>query len=833
MGCTASVVRDGRKNEMQAPTDAKLVALQGNGDGPVLSESSGKELDRAMTALRARAAGAFALVAEKLREERSLLYMLNSDLVEELLSVWADKNEREYHCDAGMLLGFLHQWCREKISSHSSVPKGQVYESAVRCLVGLAEHKKRSPNSEICGGRSPLRRTGSAGLTRTSSFEVNENGLYPEIVVDLAKPFRIRQVNEGWQEAFGHKKEVAIGRTVNLIFGPNTDTVKFEGFLKTTSIDGSARGLITVYNAEGEALMVTLSCTGIFGTGGCNADDGIFSPDEYKSCMLIFRPADARIEGKEANLIGDAGEGNCRALVAMKNSKVHSTCARFSSIFGMEHKNIKGRNFAMILGPEPDMLSWQKLLDAAKIGMAKGLIFRTYNMQGHMMRTNIHSLPICTMDGSVTHLMLTLTTLENDCPSTCPCYSDFRQAEDVDALLSVMLDERASSQGRRIAIGVLQCIASNSAGIEMLQKQDAFPALALLALSGTKGHATLRDARIMALDLLKEVAAERPAAIAAGDVVGPILSIACDSEHDGNRLQLTALEIIQTLALDGVCVERMLASDLDVIVMLTVVQQRMIQAVNIRHAFAAGQALAMIRKVRTGRRLDTNQQTHKLMTVLQEESVWGVDTAMRAEALNDFVSTVSRSSRRSRRSDGSRSRCGSSGASSREQSLSRSRSRDSSVESQDRISFQRQLPVSSQQESLAPIARGRTTTLKDISDSKFSSVNFALLGSAGGSSNRLNSPESMTEATNAGWKPADSRLLPSRESAEETRERRAARRKKQREANIGLLLGKEAVQFRKKTAPDDDIAQLLPPGPSSPDAGRTQRRNSREQSEGL
>ena len=138
MGCTASVVRDGRGNEMQAPTDAKLVGLQGNGDGPVLSESSGKELDRAMTALRARAAGAFALVAEKLREEGSLLYMLNSDLVEELLSVWADKNEREYHCDAGMLLGFLHTWCREKISSHSSVPKGQVYESAVRCLIGLA-----------------------------------------------------------------------------------------------------------------------------------------------------------------------------------------------------------------------------------------------------------------------------------------------------------------------------------------------------------------------------------------------------------------------------------------------------------------------------------------------------------------------------------------------------------------------------------------------------------------------------------------------------------------------------------------------------------------------
>ena len=206
---------------------------------------------------------------------------------------------------------------------------------------------------------------------------------------------------------------------------------------------------------------------------------------------------------------------------------------------------------------------------------------------------------------------------------------------------------------------------------------------------------------------------------------------------------------------------------------------------------------------------------------------------MRAEALNDFVSTVSRSSRRSRRSDGSRSRCGSSGASSRERSPSRSRSRDSSVESQHRVSFQRQLPVSSQQESLAPIARGRTTTLKDISDSKIGSFNFALLGSAGGSSNRLNSPESMTEATNAGWKSADSRLLPSRESAEKTRERRAARRKKQREAKIGLLLGKEAVQFRKKTAHDDDIAQHLPPGPSSPDAGRTQQRNSREQSEGL
>lgn len=292
MGCASSVhTREASGgDEWRAWEVRKVIEDEGGDDGITHESISDPRLgELTLQSLRSRAEGSFTGMSSLLEvSPGSAALMIENGLLEELAAVLHNKREQEQHKAAGQIIDTLRGWALDRTREQCRLPKSKEYDTAVRCLGLLAEYKKadedpldrrgpglfrsgsfrrtgsfvhpvpevqsdctlQSPGS-FCGLQSPgsfcgrgSRRGPGSGtgsndngspLQRTSSFECNEHGLYPEIVVELQKPYRINRVNERWISAFGHAAEESLSRTVNLIMGPDTDTEKFLGLLETTT----------------------------------------------------------------------------------------------------------------------------------------------------------------------------------------------------------------------------------------------------------------------------------------------------------------------------------------------------------------------------------------------------------------------------------------------------------------------------------------------------------------------------------------------------------------------------------------------------------------------
>jgi hypothetical protein len=206
---SAPAVLEGHRRKV-APA-AKVGQRRGSAPAALVDN----ECARALMALRTRgeamrdrgpaaADDAFDSVARLLdADESNVMNMLERDLLCELLSILKDKAQQPFHGRAGQLLDTLQTWALDTVQhrSHNTTS----FQPAARCLMALVEHTPPKMDPEA---KPVLKRTSSvAGLKRTSSFESNLNGLYPEMVIEFKKPYRIVQVNEPWEQAFGHRKK--------------------------------------------------------------------------------------------------------------------------------------------------------------------------------------------------------------------------------------------------------------------------------------------------------------------------------------------------------------------------------------------------------------------------------------------------------------------------------------------------------------------------------------------------------------------------------------------------------------------------------------------------
>jgi len=260
-------------------------------------------------------------------------------------------------------------------------------------------------------------------------------------------------------------------------------------------------------------------------------------------------------------------------------------------------------------------------MQAAELGIAKEDVIRTYSREGRIISTQFAVLPFSTQRGEVTHVLLTLTTLKKKCAHSCACSRDFRDPEVIGALVSAINDPVWSTDACRLAVTALHMMSLDSKGIETLQKENAFSALAQVVVARRTKHG-MNNATSLALELLKSVAMEKPSVLNDEDTIGPILGVISNSENDGTRLQLSALEIIHSLTWDRSCVRLMLHSDTDVVSLLNLVQDRLRQNFHLRHVYVLGHALDQIRGI--GTRSRAKQNPHLLSVC---EDTFGVDMA--------------------------------------------------------------------------------------------------------------------------------------------------------------------------------------------------------------
>jgi hypothetical protein len=80
-------------------------------------------------------------------------------------------------------------------------------------------------------------------------------------------------------------------------------------------------------------------------------------------------------------------------------------------------------------------------------------------------------------------------------------------------------------------------VSSDNSGIETLKEQRAFPEIAKIAIKFGSGPS--KDLGLIAMNMLKDVASEKPSSLINDDIIRNVLSIAFDAER--HRFSKSAL----------------------------------------------------------------------------------------------------------------------------------------------------------------------------------------------------------------------------------------------------------------------------------------------------
>jgi hypothetical protein len=115
------------------------------------------------------------------------------------------------------------------------------------------------------------------------------------------------------------------------------------------------------------------------------------------------------------------------------------------------------------------------------------------------------------------------------CPLSCPCQGDFRTPKNINALLGLVLQTGQETQIRRAALTCIKCVSSDNSGTETLREQRVFPEIAKIAMKFGSGSS--KDLGLTAMNMLKDVASEKPSALINHDIIRIVLSIAFDAER--------------------------------------------------------------------------------------------------------------------------------------------------------------------------------------------------------------------------------------------------------------------------------------------------------------
>ena len=199
------------------------------------------------------------------------------------------------------------------------------------------------------------------------------------VYISLTTPPKIIRTTPEWLETFGLEVQHCLGRTLNVIVGPETDPGKVN--LLVDAVRGgssSASARIVLYTSVGEKRLYTVRSRQARGALGVPP-----------ICKLTMQVSDA-VPFKTAAV----DDGLCKVIVhAEKPFRIVGCTDAFERRYGLSREQAVNRTLDIIQGPER-MKAWLALFDSAMKGIAQQSAIMTYARDGSALRERVLITPV-------------------------------------------------------------------------------------------------------------------------------------------------------------------------------------------------------------------------------------------------------------------------------------------------------------------------------------------------------------------------------------------------------------------------------------------------------
>jgi hypothetical protein len=187
------------------------------------------------------------------------------------------------------------------------------------------------------------------------------------------------KASPAWLGMFGLARDECVGRTLNIVAGPDTDLHLLRRMVETVRGGRQAAGRLVFYTSHGTRDVYVVQAKPA--TGG---------PGGMAVCKLTMEPS-----GAVAFKTAAAEDGACKVVVSLeKPFRIVSSTDEFERRYGFSRDESANRTLGLIHGPETDVRSWLAMVEGAQAGRTLTGTMLTYARDGAALRASVRVAPV-------------------------------------------------------------------------------------------------------------------------------------------------------------------------------------------------------------------------------------------------------------------------------------------------------------------------------------------------------------------------------------------------------------------------------------------------------
>jgi len=246
---------------------------------------------------------------------------------------------------------------------------------------------------------------GAAGFGPTSSSAPLPADRAPRsddeinVVIALDRSCKILQASPEWLAEFDFSSDEALGRTLQLIQGPMTDSSSLASLFENARWGKAAENAVTFYSRNGQGTLYNVRAR-------CVA---VPTSREPSALTMSFIKSEA-VSWKKAT----EEDGLAKVLVeAAAPCRTVHVSSELADLYDMLPQELLGRTLNIIQGPSTDRSKWASLLHAGQRGISSRAVISTSTRHCRKLWTEIAVYPVIGTNGGLVHLLLIFSDIDN------------------------------------------------------------------------------------------------------------------------------------------------------------------------------------------------------------------------------------------------------------------------------------------------------------------------------------------------------------------------------------------------------------------------------------
>ena len=263
---------------------------------------------------------------------------------------------------------------------------------------------------------------GSSRERGEDSAFYSAGGSASEVLVGLSTPVKVLKASTAFLDLFQLTSAGCVGRTLALLAGPQTDSVRMIHMIEAAACGHESRSTLVLYSQNGLSDFYHVQSKP-FG-----------NPLNPTGCLLAFTTAHSLTFNTAMK-----DDGSVKALLDAESFRAVQVSSAFEETYGLSSSVVTGRTLNLIHGPSTDLRAWQSMLSTSSKGKRTKGFLVTVTRQCVDVLSEVDFCPVLNQHGYVSHVLVTMSALWSagtgrESEASCDKSSGMKRSLDLNAL---------------------------------------------------------------------------------------------------------------------------------------------------------------------------------------------------------------------------------------------------------------------------------------------------------------------------------------------------------------------------------------------------------------